>query len=193
MSQCGHSVTTGRPLRVAELGGGRYAIGGTPADCVRVALNEILAGEALEWVVSGLNHGANLGVDLYISGTVAAAREAVLHGVPAVAWSQYHRAEAVPEREWQGRQLERVWEWHGGEALEAGAFWNVNLPHADGEDAEEPAIVLCEPSRKPLPVEFERRGEHYHYTGRFHEREGEAGSDVERCFGGAISVSMVRV
>ncbi|MEM8954311.1 MAG: 5'/3'-nucleotidase SurE [Verrucomicrobiota bacterium] len=191
MSQCGHSVTTGRPLRVSELGNGRYSVEGTPADCVRVALVELLGGEEPEWVVSGLNHGANLGVDLYISGTVAAAREAVLHGVPAVAWSQYHRDGEGPERAWQARQLARVWEWHSGEELDAGAFWNVNLPHVDGE--AEPVIVACEPSRKPLPLSFARYGGYYHYSGKFHEREGEAGSDVARCFDGAISVSMVRV
>jgi 5'-nucleotidase len=195
MSQCGHSVTTGRPLHVKARGENCFAVDGTPADCVRVALSELMAEERPSLVVSGLNEGANLGVDLYVSGTVAAAREAVMLGIPAVAWSQYHRDAEGPGRGWQYRQLERVWNWLGEAALERGAFWNVNLPHIDEADGEEegPAIVSCEPSKKPLPVVYTREGEHFHYAGVFQEREWEVGSDVDRCFGGEISVSMVLV
>jgi 5'-nucleotidase len=192
MSQCGHSVTTGRPLRVEERGGTCFGVDGTPADCVRVALSELLGGERPSWVWSGLNHGANLGVDVYVSGTVAAAREAVLLGVRSVAWSQYHRDAEGPAREWQLRQLERVWRWMGEGELERGAFWNINLPHFEaGEADEEPSIVVCEPSRRALPVAYEREGAHFHYSGVFHEREREEGSDVERCFGGEISASKI--
>jgi 5'-nucleotidase len=139
-----------------------------------------------------LNHGANLGVDLYVSGTVAAAREAVMLGIPAVAWSQYHRDREGPAREWQRRQVERLWWWLGQETWERRAFWNINLPHGEAAaDENAPGIVRCEPSKCALPVAFEREGEHYHYAGVFQDREREAGSDVDRCFGGENSVSMI--
>src|SRR5262249_26291514 len=86
-SGCSHQVTTRQPLRVAEHAARRFAVDGTPADCVRVALHALAP--AAEWVLSGINAGGNLGADVYVSGTVAAAREAVLHGRPAVAVSQY--------------------------------------------------------------------------------------------------------
>ncbi len=86
-SGCGHAVTTHRPIWHEARGLGQFAVEGTPADCVRLALHH-LAPEA-SWFLSGINAGGNLGVDVYHSGTVAGAREAVLHGRPAIAVSQY--------------------------------------------------------------------------------------------------------
>ena len=82
-SGCGHRVTTDAPFAVEEMGTGRFAVAGTPADCVRVALHDLAP--RVDWVLSGVNAGGNLGADVYHSGTVAAVREAVLHGVPGVA------------------------------------------------------------------------------------------------------------
>src|SRR6516162_8079498 len=69
-SGCGHRVTTDRPLRVRPLGDNRWSLDGTPADCVRVALAHVAPD--VDWVLSGVNHGSNLGVDVFHSGTVAA-------------------------------------------------------------------------------------------------------------------------
>ena len=82
-----HAVTSHGPLRVERRGEGRFAVHGTPADCTRVGLLKLVP-EA-EWVLSGINHGGNLGADVHYSGTVAAVREAVLHGWPGVAVSHY--------------------------------------------------------------------------------------------------------
>lgn len=81
-----HSLTMWEPLRVRQHGAGRYSVGGTPADCVYLALHELLP-ERPDLVVSGINRGSNLGNDVLYSGTVAAAMEACLHGVPALAVS----------------------------------------------------------------------------------------------------------
>src|SRR5215831_19230283 len=127
LSGCSHRITTHRPLRVEERGLGRYAVDGTPADCVRIGLQHIAPDAA--WVLSGINAGGNLGADVWHSGTVAAAREAVLHGWPAIALSHYrkrgvdydwHRAAAwaVPLLR---DLMARPWQ--------PGTFWNVNLPH----------------------------------------------------------------
>ncbi len=80
---------SGRPIRLSRRDEFRWAIDGTPADCVRVALAHV-APDA-DWVLSGANHGGNLGADVFHSGTVAAVREAALHGKPGVALSQYRR------------------------------------------------------------------------------------------------------
>jgi 5'-nucleotidase len=87
-SASSHRITLAGPLRHRELGGNVHAIDGTPADCVYVALNrEGLLPRRPDVVVSGINHGFNLGMDVIYSGTVAAAREGALRGLRAMAIS----------------------------------------------------------------------------------------------------------
>src|SRR5437016_12901859 len=69
-----------------KIGEREWAIDGTPADCVIVALHKLLP-EKPDMVISGINHGANLGENVYYSGTVGAAREGALHHIPSVAMS----------------------------------------------------------------------------------------------------------
>lgn len=94
-SAASHALSLHRPLRLRAHEAGIFSLDGTPADCVYVAL---CAGDRVlprrpDVVVSGLNHGLNLGQDVFYSGTVAAAREAALRGVPALAASAHIRAD----------------------------------------------------------------------------------------------------
>jgi 5'-nucleotidase len=94
-STTSHSLTLTRPLRLREVSEGVFAVDGTPADCVYVALNggtRVLP-RTPDLVVSGMNHGMNLGTDVFYSGTVAAAREGSLRGFPAMAASADLRAD----------------------------------------------------------------------------------------------------
>src|SRR5262245_12762084 len=125
-SGCGHQVNNERPLSLAEVASARFSCDGTPADCVRLGLRHV-APDA-DWVLSGVNDGGNLGIDVYMSGTVAAVREALLLGTPGIALSQYvGRKNAV---NWASRAslLRRVL----SRLLEApppeSSFWNVNFP-----------------------------------------------------------------
>lgn len=104
-----HSVTLHRPLRHRVLAHGVHALDGTPADCVYVALHhaEVL-GRRPAAVVSGINHGANLGQDVYYSGTVAAAREGALRGLPSIAFSQCGGSIGAHAAAWAGRLVERL-------------------------------------------------------------------------------------
>lgn len=87
-SATSHSITLGRPLRLKRHAERRYAVDGTPADAVYVALHHpTLLPTRPSLVVSGINRGLNLGNDVFYSGTVAAAREGALRGVPALAVS----------------------------------------------------------------------------------------------------------
>ena len=86
-SAIGHALTLRRPLRIEEFGGGKYAVDGTPTDCVNLALKVILDGVVPDFVASGINKGYNLGDDVTYSGTVAGALEAALLGIPAMAVS----------------------------------------------------------------------------------------------------------
>ncbi|MGH7279872.1 MAG: 5'/3'-nucleotidase SurE [Candidatus Rokuibacteriota bacterium] len=85
-SACGHALTLHRPLRVQQLGERRFAVNGTPSDCVNLGVLGFLP-EAPVLIVSGINHGSNLGDDVTYSGTVSAAMEGTLLGVPSIAVS----------------------------------------------------------------------------------------------------------
>ena len=85
-SATGRALTIHNPIRIKHMGGLRYSLTGTPTDCVAVGLSKVLPGRA-DLVVSGINHGPNLGDDITYSGTVAAAMEGNILNVPSVAFS----------------------------------------------------------------------------------------------------------
>ena len=87
-SACSHSVTLQRPLRYDRHEPDTFSVDGTPADCVYLALfAERFLPRRPDLVLSGINHGVNLGTDVFYSGTVAGAREAAFRGIPAIAFS----------------------------------------------------------------------------------------------------------
>lgn len=183
-----HRVTIDHPIRVEQRSPSQYAVAGTPADCVRVALHRIVPD--VTWVLSGVNAGGNLGADVHHSGTVAAVREAVLHGWPGIAVSQYRRKGFTIN--WQRTSawvmpvlkelLEQPWA--------PGTFWNINLPHLE-PGAPNPEVVFCRLDPTPLPLSFREEGELWHYDGDYHRRRRESGTDVDVCFGGKIAVTRI--
>jgi 5'-nucleotidase len=190
LSGCSHRVTTHTPIRVERRGPGRNAVHGTPADCVRVALHDLAAD--CDWVLSGINAGGNLGADVYISGTVAAVREAVLHGKPGIAVSQYQRGGSEVDWSRAARWVATV----AGELLAEpwapGMFWNVNLPHL-APGTPDPAVVHCRLDPAPLPVRFRVENGLYHYDGNYHRRRATPGCDVDVCFAGRIAVTRLNL
>ena len=126
------AITLSRPLRARPVPGGpgeRYAVvGGTPTDCVYLGLHHVLKGKLPDLVLSGVNPGPNLGWDVLYSGTAAAAREAVLQGVPGVAFSLVAGGPDLPFDEiegWLHRLIERVIQRPPPEHT----FYNVNFPN----------------------------------------------------------------
>ncbi len=87
-SAVAHSLTLRRPLKIRRIEERRYAVDGTPTDCVLLAVNEIMADNPPDIILSGVNHGYNIGEDVTYSGTVAAAIEGLIMGVPSIAFSQ---------------------------------------------------------------------------------------------------------
>jgi 5'-nucleotidase len=194
-SGCGHRVTTDRPLVLEEVGPDRYHVDGTPADCVRLALATLFAdGSGPDWVLSGINAGGNLGVDIHLSGTVAAAREAAQHGVPALAVSHYHRREAPIDWQRATGWMRAVLAGVVPRPLGPGEFWNVNFPHPPDDAAlAVPEFVDCAIDPSPLPLGYESAGGGWHYQSRYSERARVPGGDVAACFGGKVAVSRGRV
>lgn len=186
-----HAVTWHEGVRIEPRGDKRYAVHGTPADCTRLGLLRLVPDA--RWVLSGINHGANLGADVHYSGTVAAVREAVLHGWPAVAVSHYRKAGVPFDWERAGRWIIPVLIELLAKPIESGLFYNVNLPLLPPEAAD-PEVVWCPLDPKPLPLNYrhdEQTG--LYYAGDYRLRHQTPGGDVDICFGGRIAVTAVRL
>jgi 5'-nucleotidase len=151
-SAMARSITTRRPLWVEEVpfpdGTLGYATDGTPVDCVRLASLGLVENFSADLVVAGINHGANLGDDITYSGTVAAALEGVVLGLPAIAVSQQSRA----------RQLD--YRFHGGFGFEIAAAFVARLVERI-EDVPLPARTLLNvnvPAGEPSGVDVTSLG-----------------------------------
>ncbi len=166
-SAMARSITTRRPLWVAQTpfsdGTVGYASDGTPVDCVRLASLGLVEDFQPDLVVSGINHGANLGDDITYSGTVAAALEGVVLGIPAIAVSQQSRARALDFR------------YDGGFGFEIAAMFVARLVERI-EDVPLPASTLLNvnvPAGEPSGVEVTRLGKRIYKDELKLEREEE--------------------
>ncbi|MEZ8117469.1 5'/3'-nucleotidase SurE [Vibrio splendidus] len=123
-SGASNSLTLEQPLRVQEITEDTYSVQGTPTDCVHFALNELLKNDMPDLVLTGINHGANLGDDVLYSGTVAAAMEGHFLGVQSVAFSlvgkKHFRTAAAIAR--------RIVEQHLANTIPTNRLLNVNIP-----------------------------------------------------------------
>ena len=190
-SGCSHQMTFDGHLDAADLGGKRYWIDGYPADCVRIALAEIC--QDVDLVLSGINHGSNLGLDNYLSGTVAAAREATFFGLPAIAFSQYHRG--LNEEVWGYAKImtRRLLGYLVDGKLKSGCYWNVNFPVVQQQDPNEIEIVEAKMDLTPLPNQYLPRDDGYFYKGDYHARKYAMGTDVAVCQSGRIPITLIPV
>ncbi len=162
-SGMGHAITIGHPLRMdkSERFGPdvlAYACSGTPADCVKIAKHYVLQGRRPDLVVSGINHGSNSSVNVLYSGTMSAAIEAALEGLPAIGFSLCEYGDAA--------DFSHVGPWvldicrqalaHG---IPAGVALNVNIP----KNAAGPirGIRLARQARAKWQENFEQRHDPY--------------------------------
>ena len=187
-SGIGHKVTTHAPIQVDAVRENRYRVEGTPVDCSRIALTRIAPDAA--WVFAGINRGGNLGTDVYMSGTVAAAREAAFLGFPAIAVSHYVAKNREVDWNLAASRAAPVLHRLMDQALPSGCYWNVNLPHPNGNDTEL-EVVFCQLDTNPHGVQYHKEGDFMIYAGDYHSRPRQPGRDVEVCMGGKISVSRI--
>lgn len=182
-----HRVSLWETVQVVEEGKNRYRISGTPADCVRIGLSHIVP-EA-DCVFSGINIGANLGYDIYLSGTVAAAREAAFQGKPAMALSQYIAANSQPNWEAARILLNNLVPEFLNLPIKKGEYLNINLPQTSPLQTKIPEWHFCHPEKTPYDTCIRIHSQQYAYTADIHARPRPAGSDVDVCFSGDVSVS----
>lgn len=159
-----HQMTFETPMTLTQFADRDWHLTGTPSDCARVGLTQL--GVKFDWVFSGINNGGNLGVDYFVSGTVAAAREATFFGVRAVAISQ-HRLNYPEAFDWKssGQLARRVVEsllqanpsqpeTPAPETLPPGQLISVNLPDCSHRDLSAVKIVYCQRDDNPLPYDY---------------------------------------
>jgi 5'-nucleotidase len=176
MSGVSHAITLARPLTVETVGDDVLSVDGTPADCVNIALHHVLDA----WpraVVSGCNHGANLGDDVAYSGTVGAAREAALFGIPALAVSRARggpRTDYAPAAALTAALLGALL--GGGMVLPPASFLNLNLP--DGAPSGVSVTRLARRVyRDPIRAETLADGRRYLWVGGRPEWQSLPGTD----------------
>lgn len=126
MSGVSHGITLARPMRVETHANGFYSVDGTPADCIITALGHVCEHDPPDLILSGINHGPNLGHDVFYSGTVAGAREGLIRGIPSAAISLIKgRDELFEGLEPLVSHLLRTIGTHG---LPTGTMVNINIP-----------------------------------------------------------------
>ena len=196
-SACGHAITLHKPLRLTpvELSDGEegFAINGFPADCVALGVSDHLGGHP-DLVVSGINLGPNLGVDMIYSGTVAAAREGAICGIPSVALSiaSYEASDFQPAAEFARYLAQAVLQ----QSIPGGTFLNVNVPVAPTSQIK--GVALTRQSRISYHNRIERRtdprgGAYYWLTGDRLDHSRQPDADADAIETGRISVTPVRL
>lgn len=190
-SAVSHAITLHVPLRVTRIKNGAaraMAVNGTPADCVKLALLELLDGPP-DMVFSGINPGPNVGVNLHYSGTVSAAREAAILGYRAVAVSlsrhdPAHYATAA-------NFALRVAGWVAEEGLPKGVFLNVNVP--DLPESGIRGVRRCIQGRASIEAAFQKRTDPRNQVYYWQGAETMLFGDSEDEDGVALSRDMIAV
>lgn len=192
-SGASNSLTLNRPLTISQAENGFTFINGTPSDCVHIALTGLLE-QMPDLIVSGINNGQNMGDDTIYSGTVAAAMEGYLFGVPAIAFSlidrgfEHLQVAADVAREVVQRYIDRP--------IEAPFLLNVNVPNLPRDQIK--GIVATRLGKRhpsePVVRMTNPRGEQIYWIGAAGAaREGGPGTDFHATASGYVSVTPLQI
>ncbi len=194
-SGAGHSLTLADPLRLRKISARKYAVKGTPTDCVMMAVREIMTDRAPDLVLSGVNRGGNIADDVTYSGTIAAAMEGTLLGVPSIALSQVYGFDGTDYVPWETAE-------HFGPKLIASlvkqgfpkdVLLNINFPSFKKDEVK--GVVATRQGRRDQSVlridkRLDGRGHDYYWLG-FERRLSKPpkGTDLHAIYNAMISVT----
>jgi 5'-nucleotidase len=169
-----------------------WRVGGTPTDCVKVALESLLADDLPDIIVSGINQGSNMGTDVLYSGTVSAAIEGALHGLPAIAMSldSWETFDFEPA----AKTARKVIETMINRSLPPNTLLNVNVPALP--ESQLKGIAITKLGVRNYENTFERRQDprgrtYYWMSGRVSDTENAPDSDIVAVQNGKISVTPI--
>jgi 5'-nucleotidase len=197
-SACGHSITLHKPLRLNKVrlpdGSHGYSTNGTPSDCVLLAVLDVMK-DGIDLVISGINLGPNVGCDLTYSGTVSAAMEAVLAGIPAIAISVASHAEDI-SFDYAAKFSAHLARIILDRGLPPDTLLNVNVPDLPASRIR--GIEITRQGRRWYPGRIEKRtdpgGRAYFWLGGDDAMdELEDGTDVKALADDKVSVTPVHL
>jgi 5'-nucleotidase len=199
-SGASRALTLSQPVRVRKLGERRFAVSGTPTDCVMLGVSDLIEGRKPDLVLSGVNHGQNIGEDVTMSGTVAGAIQGMVLGIPSIALSQalerfhddyqpvFDSAEAYGPGLIQ-RLLEAGWP--------RDVLMNINFPDLAADQVREVELTVQgrrEVSHMNAEKRSDRRGRDYYWMG-FTDQPMDLtrGTDLTAVTEGRISVTPLHI
>ncbi len=199
-STMGHSLTLHKPLRLMQMDKDFYGVSGSPADCVYIGIKQVLKG-APDIVVSGINRGANLGQDVYYSGTVSAAREGCMLGIPSYAVSldvdfKGRKPETKLHYETAAKMAVKIIREYQKRTLPKFTLLNINVP-----DVPLRKIKGIIPARQGFRYyssdvlkRTDHRGKDYFWVGgQYHGFEPEADTDCAMVHKGFVSLTPLKL
>ena len=193
-SASSHSLTLNRPLRMHKLDPHRYAIDGTPTDCVMLAMHMLMKKHRPDMIISGINHGANMGDDVTYSGTVAATIEGSILGIPSIAVSMAHYE---PGMDMQGaaRFVSRFVQIYDELEVDPSVFLNINLPADNGSEYERFEFTRqgVRQYKDAIIHKTDPRGKPYYWIGGKPEWKRIKGTDFYAVEHGIVSVTPLRL
>ena len=201
-SGASRSLTLAVPLRIRRLDDRRFAVLGTPTDCVMLAIQHLIEGERPDLVLSGVNRGLNAGEDVTMSGTVAGAIEGMALGVPAIALSQMMRySGSDDERAACCRRPEAFGPGLVQRLVELGwpddVILNINFPAADPSQVSE--VEVTRQGFRNIRTRFaeqrtDLRGRDYYWLGYRNEpSQPPEGTDLRAAYEGRISITPLHI
>lgn len=192
-SAASHSLTLHRPLRVHRISQDVYAVDGTPTDCITLGVNEILERRP-DLIVSGINRGGNLGDDVHYSGTVSAAVEGGIMGIPSIAISLM--VKETPRFEGAAFYAVKIARGVLQNKMPPGVILNVNVPDLSASQIK--GFQFTKQGKRDygeiIAERIDPRGKKYYWIGGDQAGfEDIAGSDCNAILQGYISITPIRV
>ena len=192
-----HALTLNRPLRTEKISPNKYIVDGTPADCIHYAVQDLYEGEKPDLIISGINHGANLGEDVWYSGTVGAAIEGSLMGIRSIAVSLV----SFEKSDLHFESVAHFLKTHLSKLLELGSknseiIYNINIPSVNQPKIDEIEMTRLGSRRykSTLIRNIDPRGKVYFWIGgekiEFDKIEG---TDSNAIRNGRISITPIHM
>ena len=199
-SGAGHSLTLHMPVRLRQHGERRFSVTGTPTDAVNLGLRKLFADRKPDLVISGINAGENLADDVTYSGTISAAMEGALAGIPAIALSQAQRGSGrdggngfAPAESWAAQVLKTLI----GAPMARRTLINVNFPDLPADRVKGVRVVrqgFHDYERGSLVEGTDPRGRAYYWFGlQEAEHTLDHGTDLEAVADGYVSVTPLQL